>query len=77
MPGVWLPRTQKHRYAYILDKTLLCNYTEQPSPKKDDYGINGCPCEEGVIQDKRFNSKYTCPACTDQLKLVEEEKEWF
>jgi hypothetical protein len=77
MPGVWLPRTQKHRYAYILDKTLLCNYNEQPSPKKDDYGVNGCPCEEGVIQDKRFNSKYTCPACTDQLKLVEEEKEWF
>tara|TARA_R110000803_G_scaffold20502_6_gene52705 strand:- start:1881 stop:2618 length:738 start_codon:yes stop_codon:yes gene_type:complete len=77
MPGVWLPRTQKHRYAYILDKTLLCNYTEQPSPKKDEYGVNGCPCDNGVVEDKRFQTKYTCPSCTNELKLAEEEKEWF
>ena len=36
--GVWLPRTQKHRYAYILDKTLLCNYEPKPYPKKEDFG---------------------------------------
>lgn len=75
--GVWLPRTQKHRYAYILDKTLLCNYTEQPYPKKGDYGVNRCPCNNGVLEDKRFKIKYTCPSCTNQLNLVEEEKEWF
>ena len=75
--GVWLPRTQKHRYAYILDKTLECNYTQQSYPKKGDYGINGCPCDNGVLEDKRFKIKYTCPSCTNQLNLVEEEKEWF
>lgn len=75
--GVWLPRTQKHRYAYILDKTLLCNYTEQSYPKKGDYGVNRCPCNNGVLEDKRFKIKYTCPSCTNQLNLVEEEKEWF
>lgn len=77
MPGVWLPRTQKHRYAYILDKTLLCNYIEQPYPKKEDYGINGCPCNNGIIEDRRFRVKYTCPSCTNQLNLIKEEKEWF
>lgn len=32
--GVWLPRTRKHRYAYIFDKSLVCNYEKQPYPKK-------------------------------------------
>ena len=75
--GVWLPRTQKHRYAYILDKTLLCNYEVKSYPKKEDFGKKDCTCDDGVILDKRFNVKYTCPGCTNELVLVEEEKEWF
>jgi len=76
-PGVWLPRTQKHRYAYIIDKTLLCNYNEQPLPKKEDYELKSCPCNDGVVEDKRTNTKYTCPSCTNQLSEIEVEKEWF
>ena len=66
-PGVWLPRTQKHRYAYILDKTLLCNYIEKPSPKKEEYGVKSCPCDDGVVLDNRFKIKYSCPSCTNTL----------
>jgi hypothetical protein len=36
--GVWINRTRKHRYAYIIDKTLICNYQEQPKPQKGETG---------------------------------------
>ena len=69
--GVWLPRTQKHRYAYILDKTLICNYTPKESPKKEDYHKKDCVCVDNVVFDKRFEDKFTCPNCTKELKLLE------
>ena len=31
--GVWIPRTKKHRYAYIIDKRLKCLYEQQKAPK--------------------------------------------
>ena len=31
--GVWLPRTKKHRYAFIMDNKLKCLYKEQTAPK--------------------------------------------
>lgn len=41
--GCWLPRSQKHRYAMILDQKLTCNYTEQPYPSKGDtYTLECC-----------------------------------
>ena len=30
--GVWINRTRKHRYAFIMDKKLKCLYQEQPFP---------------------------------------------
>ena len=33
LEGVWIPRTKKHRYAYIMDKRLKCLYKEQDAPK--------------------------------------------
>ena len=30
--GVWLPRTKKHRYAFIMDKNLKCLYEKQTAP---------------------------------------------
>lgn len=30
--GVWIPRTKKHRYAFIMDKKLKCLYQQSPPP---------------------------------------------
>lgn len=32
--GVWKPRPQKHRYAYVFDKKLSIKWKEQPYPKE-------------------------------------------
>lgn len=34
--GVWISRTRKHRYAYIMDSNLKCLYKPQKSPKTSD-----------------------------------------
>lgn len=68
--GVWLPRTQKHRYAYILDKTLICNYKLQDYPKKEATKDYLCCNGTNVVHDKRFNVNYSCPKCTDNIEVV-------
>ena len=32
--GSWIPRTQKHRYLYLIDKTLPIKWVEQSYPKE-------------------------------------------
>lgn len=63
--GVWLPRTRKHRYAYILDSSLICllNEEEKPSVEK----INNYECCNGtqIVYDKRFGVHYSCPKCSE------------
>lgn len=59
--GVWMPRTQKHRYGYILDKNLKCFLTEHPNPNSL-IGSKTC-CDNGRVFDKRFNEYHTCPIC--------------
>ena len=68
MQGVWLPRTRKHRYCYIIDKKLKVNYKEQKPPKKED--IFKIECCEGTkeVFDKRFGKWYTCPKCCGKLE---------
>lgn len=69
--GVWLNRTQKHRYAFIIDKNLKCLYTEQPPPSKDEVKKYDCLCEgNGYVTDNRHNVKYSCPKCTDTLTMI-------
>lgn len=67
--GVWLPRTRKHRYAYILDHKLKCNYQEQPRPQKGDTHEYECCKGTGRVLDRRFHVEYDCPKCgLGQLK---------
>ena len=69
--GAWLPRARKHRYAYILDETLRCNYEEQPKPSVEE--VIPLKCCNGTLQvhDGRFDVWYTCPKCTGVLKRIE------
>jgi hypothetical protein len=74
--GVWLPRTQKHRYAFILDKTLKCKYEEKPLPGKEEFEEYGCSCGgTHEIYDKRFKETFTCPICVDEFKPIEKTEE--
>lgn len=70
LKGVWLPRTQKHRYALILDNKLVCNYTEQAYPSKDETETSHCCDSTNVVFDKRFGEEYTCPKCTGKLEKI-------
>lgn len=72
--GVWLPRTRKHRYAYILDESLECLYTKVDKyPSKGDTNNYGCCGGTDVVTDKRFGVDYTCPRCTGKLEIVPKE----
>lgn len=68
--GVWIPRTQKHRYCYIIDKNLKCLYKEQPKPKIDMIKSYDCCNGTKKVLDKRYNILYTCPICTGKVEKV-------
>lgn len=74
--GVWIPRTQKHRYCYTLDPTLTVLYPEQHyKPMKDDYLAVECCHGTGVVHDNRFGENYTCPYCCGKFELITKEDE--
>ena len=68
MDGVYLDRSRKHRYAFILDPTLTCLYKEQPRPttKGETLEVNCCKGKL-IVHDDRFDKYYTCPKCTSKL----------
>lgn len=68
--GVWIPRTRKHRYAYIMDKKLECKYEQQKKPNENVRLTTTCCNNTNIVHDKRFNEYYTCPICTDMLQLL-------
>lgn len=77
--GVWLPRTKKHRYAYIIDKKLKCLYMEQKVPKTTETVPKLCCGGGKSVYDNRFKQWYTCPICTGQLikiAKIEEESDY-
>jgi hypothetical protein len=67
--GVWINRTQKHRYAYIIDETLKCLYEQQSYPKKTDTKQYDCCGSTKIVKDKRFNIDYPCPKCTVSMEV--------
>lgn len=73
--GVWLNRARKHRYAFILDKTLKVNYQEQPKPKTNETYVLDCCNGTNEVYDARFNRWYTCPRCTGKLERIYKEED--
>lgn len=61
--GVWLPRTRKHRYAFIMDKSLKCLLEEVDKPKIDNINTYNCCEGKGIVYDKRFDEHLQCPKC--------------
>ena len=72
--GFWIPRTRKHRYAYIFDETLKCNYEEQERPKQKEQQEQEYKCEYCLdthkIYDSRNDEYFDCPFCCANSKLV-------
>ena len=75
LQGCWVDKPQKHRYAYIIDKTLKCLYPEQTRPKQDEQVDYSCCHGTGIVHDNRFGVDYTCPICTGHLYRIENGKE--
>lgn len=67
--GVWLPRNRKHRYAYILDKNLICLLKEEKRPTIENTNSYECCNDTNVVLDKRFNVYYSCPKCSKIARL--------
>lgn len=62
--GVWVTRTRKHRYAYLLDKNIKCLYDEvTPYPTVSETEIRECCGGTGKVFDNRFDVEYDCPVC--------------
>ena len=68
--GVWLPRTRKHRYAYIIDPKLKCLYMEESKPTIDNTLEVTCCGGAGRVYDGRFKEWYTCPRCSGKLERL-------
>ena len=69
--GVWLPRSQKHRYLYIIDETLEVKYDKEEYPKGNDMNVKPSCCDgTKVVYDKRSGKKYTCPKCCEIFEEI-------
>lgn len=73
--GVWVNRTRKHRYAYIFDKTLKCNYEEQPHPTTKEQIVPNCCNGTKKVYDARYSRYYTCPVCMGYLQRITDDGE--
>ena len=73
--GVWVPRPRKHRYAYIMDKSLKCLYAEAPRPNKDAVVPYSCCGGERKIYSPKRKLWFTCPICTGHLVLLNSESD--
>lgn len=70
LQGVWLPRTQKHRYAFLLDKKINVLLNQCKRPTFEETSQYNCCNGTYKVYDKRFNKNYTCPKCTGKIKEI-------
>lgn len=70
LDGVWLPRTQKHRYCYLLDKKINVLLSECKKPSLEKIKKYDCCNDSKITYDKRFDKYYTCPKCTDKISDI-------
>lgn len=75
--GVWVPRPQKHRYAYILDPTLQVNLDPTIKPIKGGVTHNNCCNGQHFVMDRRFGDYYTCPVCSPAFFEIKEDDKWM
>lgn len=68
--GVWVERTRKHRYCYLLDKSLKVLYQECPPPTVDGKCSPTCCNGTRKVYDNRFGEWYSCPICCGYIKLL-------
>lgn len=68
--GVWVERTRKHRYCYLLDKSLKVLYQEQPHPTRKTEITPQCCNGTKKVFDRRFNVWYTCPICCGYIQRI-------
>lgn len=71
--GTWLPRTRKHRYCYLLDKSLKILYSEQEHPRVKQSIEYDCCNGNKIVFDNRFNEWFTCPKCCANFQKIENE----
>lgn len=72
--GVWLERSRKHRYAYILDKRLKVLYDEQPHPTIKETTDLFCCGGTNIVHDNRFDEYFTFPICSGRIAT---RSEWL
>ena len=70
LEGVWLPRTRKHRYAFLLSKNIDVLLNECERPTLEDTNQYECCNGTNKVFDKRFNKEYNCPKCTEKFKEI-------
>ena len=70
LKGVWLPRTRKHRYCYILDNNLKCLLREYAKPNFGEINKYDCCNGKNIVFDKRHNEYFTCPKCSKKIEFI-------
>lgn len=74
LQGVWLPRTRKHRYCFLLSKAQDILLNEKEKPKIDNKSLYDCCSGTNMVHDKRFDKYYSCPKCSDKFEILKQEK---
>lgn len=72
--GVWVERSRKHRYAFVLDKSLKVLYEEQPHPTVKETTMISCCDGTNIVHDNRFDEYFICPICNHKIQT---RSEWL